>query len=202
MQRGERLGVSFGRCAAAGGTIAADFEPGDNDVEAAIALDLSLEAVEQIAFEFGDLSATETGHVDVISLRATLIKMFFALQVHEIEFIDQPLALEEVEGAVDGDAVDLRIEFLGAAKNSGGIEVLLGGFDDTQDHFALAGHAKSAGHELGLETSGLLGLGKRHKAISLELQLDCNYAVYAENGSRVTGMAWCILKKAFTTGGT
>ena len=136
----------------------------------------------------------------MISLRASFIKMFFALQVHEIEFIDQSLALEEVKGAVDGDAIDLRIEFLGAAKNSGGIEVLLGGFDDTQDHFALAGHAKSAGHELGLETSGLLGLGKRHKAVSLELQLDCNYAVYAEDGSRVTGMAWCIQKKAFTTG--
>ena len=202
MQRGERLGVSFGRCAAAGGTISTNFKPGDDDVESAIALDLSLEAVEQIAFEFGDFPATETGHVDVIPLRATLIKMFFALQVHEIKFIDQALALEEVEGAVDRDAINLRIEFLGAAKNSGGVEVLLGGLDDAQDHFALAGHAKAAGHELGLETSGLLGLGKRHKAISLELQLDCNYAVYAENGSRVTGMAWCIQKKAFTTGGT
>jgi len=98
----------------------------------------------------------------VISLRASFIKMFFALQVHEIEFIDQSLALEEVKGAVDGDAIDLRIEFLGAAKNSGGVEVLLGGLDDAQDHLALAGHAKAAGHELDLEASGLLGLRKRH----------------------------------------
>ena len=50
--------MRFGRCAAACATIAADLEPGDDDVEAAIALDLSLEAVEQVAFEFGDLSAT------------------------------------------------------------------------------------------------------------------------------------------------
>ena len=48
----EHSGVRFGRCAAACATIAAD------DVESAIALDLSLEAVEQVAFEFGDLSAT------------------------------------------------------------------------------------------------------------------------------------------------
>jgi len=54
----EHSGVRFGRCAAACATIAADLEPGDDDVEAAIALDLSLEAVEQVAFEFGDLSAT------------------------------------------------------------------------------------------------------------------------------------------------
>jgi hypothetical protein len=151
-----------GRCSAAGGAVSADFEAGDNDVEAAIALDLSFKAVEQIAFEFEDLAAAETRHVDVISLRATFVVVFFTLQMHEIELVDQTLALEQVEGAVDGDTIDLGIELSGTAKDSGGVEVLLGGFDDAEDHFALAGHAKAAGHELGLEATGLLGLRKRH----------------------------------------
>jgi hypothetical protein len=126
--------------------------------------------------------------------------------MHEIELIDEPLALEEIEGAVDGDAVDLGVKFLGATKDSGGVKVLLGSFDDAEDNLALAGHAKAAGHELSLETSGLLGLGKRHRSVSLELQLDCNYelVVYAEQWRGVTQMVCSIqktdMKKALTAG--
>ena len=56
--------------------------------------------------------------------------MFFALQMHEIELVDKALPFEKIQGAIDGDAIDLRIEFLGAAQYSGGVEVLLGSFDD------------------------------------------------------------------------
>jgi hypothetical protein len=88
--------------------------------------------------------------------------MLFPLQVHEVELVDKALPFEQIQGAIDSDAIDLRIEFLGTAQYASGVEVLLGSFYDAQDHLALAGHAKAAGHELGLEASGLLGLRKRH----------------------------------------
>lgn len=111
-------------------------------MEAAIALDLTLQTVEKIAFEFHNFSAPQARHVDVIALRATLVIMFFALKMHKVEFVHQAVALQQVESAVNRDTIDLRIDFLRAAQNPGSIEVLLGRFDHAQDGFALASHAK------------------------------------------------------------
>ena len=83
--------------------------------------------------------------------------------MHQIELVDKALPFEKIQGAIDSDSINLRIEFLSAAQDSGGIKVLLGSLDNAQNHFALAGHAKAAGHELGLEAAGLLGLRKRHR---------------------------------------
>ena len=58
------MGVSG--CDAAISTITANFEARNDDVKAAIALDLSFEAVEKITFKLGNLAASETSHVDVI----------------------------------------------------------------------------------------------------------------------------------------
>ena len=60
-------------------TITANFEARNDDVKAAIALDLSFEAVEKVALELCNFAASETRHVNVISLRTTFVKMFFAL---------------------------------------------------------------------------------------------------------------------------
>jgi hypothetical protein len=155
----QRLGVSGGWSGAALGAVTADFEAGDDYVEAAVALDLSLQSVEEITLEFRDLAAAQAGHVDVVTLRAALVKMFFSLHVHEIEFIDQAVPLEQTEGAVDGDAVDVGIEAAGVAQDLAGVEVLFGGFDHAQDGAALMRHAEAAGHQFGLQASGGFGLG-------------------------------------------
>jgi hypothetical protein len=85
--------------------------------------------------------------------------------VHQIELVDKALPFEKIQGAIDSDSINLRIEFLGAAQDSSGIKVLLGSFDNAQNHFALAGHSKAARHEFGLEASGLFGLRKRHDSL-------------------------------------
>ena len=167
------MGVS-GRDAAVS-AISANFEARNDDVKAAVALDLPFEAVEKVTLKLGNLAAAKTSHVDVVSLRATFVKMLFPLQVHEVELVDKALPFEQIQGAIDSDAIDLRIEFLGAAQYASGVEVLLGSFYDAQDHLALAGHAKAAGDEFGLETSGLFGLRKRHDSFFNLLQLGCNY---------------------------
>jgi hypothetical protein len=63
-------------------------------MEAAVALDLTFETIEQVALELADTAATETGHVDVVALRAPLIKVLFAFKVHQVKLVYQPMALE------------------------------------------------------------------------------------------------------------
>ena len=111
-------------------------------MEAAIALDLAFEPIKKITFEFHDFAAPQTCHVNVVALRAALVVMLFSLEMHEVEFVHQAVALQQVERAVNRDTIDLRIDFLRAAQNPGRIEVLLGRFDHAQDGFALASHAK------------------------------------------------------------
>ena len=143
--------------------VAADFETADDDVKAAIALDLALQAIKEITFKLHDFAATKAGHVNMVALRATFVEMFFSLHVHEIEFIDQAMAFEKTQGPIDGHPIDMRIEFAGASQNLTGIEMLLGGFDDTQNGEALARHAQATGHQFSLQTSGRFGLRQRHR---------------------------------------
>src|SRR5271157_595690 len=74
--------------------IAADLKPRNQNVELAIALDLSLHAVEQVALEFLHLAAPQAGHVHVVALRTPLVEVTFPLYVQQVEFIHQSLALE------------------------------------------------------------------------------------------------------------
>ena len=86
------------------------------------------EAVEEIAFEFRDLAAAQAGHVNVVALGATLVEMLLSLHVHEVEFVDQAVALEQAEGAVDGDAINQGVEFASLAQDLAGVEVLFAQF--------------------------------------------------------------------------
>jgi hypothetical protein len=139
-------------------TITADFQPGDHNMEPAIALNLSLQAIEEVAFKFRNLAAAQTCHVDVIPLGTALVVVLLALHMHEVKFIDQTVPLQQAKRAIYGDPVDLRIEAASAPQQLAGIKVLFGGFDDAQDGAPLTGHAQSARHQLGLETSWNLGL--------------------------------------------
>ncbi len=151
--------------------VTAHFQPAHDDVELAIALDLSLEAVEQVAFEFHDLSAAQAGHMDMVALRTSLIIVLFALHVHEVEFVDQALPLEQFQRAINRDSIHLGIDFLGAPQNLAGIEMLLRGFDNAENRAALLRHTQASRHQFGLQTARNLGLRQRHKV----LKLSCNY---------------------------
>jgi hypothetical protein len=153
MQQKPRLGGG----SAAGATVSADFQSGYHDVEGAVALDLAFEAIEKSTLELGDLAAAQASHVDMIALRTTLVKMLFSLQVHEIEFVNQAVALEQMQGAIDGDAIDLRVDATGFAEDLAGVEMLFGGFDDAEDGAALAGHTQPARHQFCLKTARSFG---------------------------------------------
>jgi hypothetical protein len=108
-----RLGLLGGTALRA---VAANFEPGDHNMEAAISLNLALESIEQIAFKFGNLAASQAGHVNVIALGAAFVKVFLSLHVHQVEFIDQSVAFQQSKSAINRHPVNLRIDAPGATK--------------------------------------------------------------------------------------
>jgi hypothetical protein len=165
----DRFRSTNSRCAALG-AIAAHFEAADDDVEAAVALNLTFQTIKQVAFKFCDLATAEASHVNVVALRAAFIEMLFAFHVHEIKFVNQAVTLEQIESAIDGNPIDLRIDFAGPAENLASVEMLFGGFDDAENGAALAGHAQAAGHQFRLESARNLGLWQGH-IVETQLQL-------------------------------
>jgi hypothetical protein len=75
------------------GTIPSNFKAADEDVKLTLALDLPFEPLEQIAFEFCDFAAAQARHMNVVTLRAALIKVLLALHVHQVEFVNQAVPL-------------------------------------------------------------------------------------------------------------
>jgi hypothetical protein len=58
--------------------------------------------------------------------------------MHEVEFVDQAAFLEELQGAVNRDTVELGILLLGKVKKAFGIEMLAGLIDQIEENLALA----------------------------------------------------------------
>lgn len=151
---------------AAVGAVTADLHPGDGDVELALALDLSLEAFEQVALKLHDLAATQAGHVEMITLRTALVEVTVAFQVQQVQFVDQAVALKEADGAVDRDPVDGGVDAVGTTQDLGGVEVLLGGFDNAKDDPALACHSQAAGGQFRLQPARSLGGRHGHDVLT------------------------------------
>src|SRR5580704_2709025 len=106
--------------------------------------------------EFADGSAFQAGDVDVIARAVAFVEVLVAAQVEKVQLVDQAVAFEKVDGAVDGDAVDAGIELLGAIENSSGIEMALGVVHDLEQNFSLPRQAHAAFCEGLLQAAGAL----------------------------------------------
>lgn len=131
-------------------TVATHFQACYYDMEAAFALDLSLETVEEIALKLRNLATAEAGHVNVVTLRTALVEVLLPLHMHQIELIDKAMSFQEAQRAIDGYPVNLRIHFPSFAKYLAGIEVLLRGLDHAKNGPALMSHPQATRHELRL----------------------------------------------------
>src|SRR3979409_2687173 len=87
--------------APAGRTIPAHLKSRHQNVELAVALQLVLQSLKSLADKFGDLPATQARHVDVVALQPALVVMPFAIQMHQVKFIDHALALQQAKRAVN-----------------------------------------------------------------------------------------------------
>ena len=67
-----------------------------------------------------------------------------AAKMQQIQFVDEAVLFEQVDGAIDGDEMHAGIDFLGAGENLVDVEVLFRGVHDLQNDAALLGHADAA----------------------------------------------------------
>src|SRR5438270_367197 len=84
----------------ASAAISANFEARHNNMEPALPLNLPLQPVEEVALKLLNLPAPQARHMEMIALGTSLIVVLFALQVHEIQLIHQPMALQQSQRAV------------------------------------------------------------------------------------------------------
>jgi hypothetical protein len=133
----------FGSIRAAVGAVTTDFQAAHHDVKTAVALNLPLKAVEQIAFEFHNLAAAEASHVDVVALGTALVEVLLALHMHQIELVNEPVALKQLQSAVYGNSVDGGVELARMTQELCGVEMLLGVFNHAENSAALPSQAKA-----------------------------------------------------------
>src|SRR5215472_1427723 len=133
---------------------AADFGAGDGNLHFKVAGDLFLQLLVETGFEFTDLAAAKTRDMDMIAGAMGFVVVAIAPQVQKVEFIDEAFFLEQVDSAVDGDEMNVGIDFLGAGEDLVDIEVLLGVVHDFENHAALARQANSLLAQCLLEVAG------------------------------------------------
>jgi hypothetical protein len=136
--------------------VAAYFRARGGDGDPAIFFDLLFQLLVERRLELADRSAFQTGDVDVIAGAVAFIEMLVATQVQQIEFIDQAVAFQQIDGAVDGHAMDARVKLLRAVQNGAGIEMALGAVHHLEQNFSLTGQAHAAFGEGFLQAAGAL----------------------------------------------
>jgi hypothetical protein len=149
------LGLFFG-----GQAVVADaayFGAGDGDEEVAVAGDLVFELIVEMAFEFADFAAPQAGDMDVIARPVGFVVMAVTAEMEQVEFVDEAVFLQKINGAVDSDQVDVFVQLLGAFEDLVNIEVLLSIVHNLEDDATLTGETDSALAQSLLEMSGGLG---------------------------------------------
>ena len=134
----------------AGGAISADLQSRHHNPEAAVFLHLALQFFENIADEFHDFAAPQARHVDMVAVQFALVIVSLAVDMHKVEFVDQSVPLEQLQGSIDRAAIDAGIQLLRLAQELGRIEVFGGRFDHPQNGPPLLGHPDPAVDEMSL----------------------------------------------------
>jgi hypothetical protein len=138
------------------GAVAADFGAGYCDFYLAIAFDLLFELLEEGAFYFPYLAAAQAGDVNVVAQAVAFVIVLIAADVEKVKLVDEAVALEHIQCAIDGDAMDVGIDFLGAFEDGSGVEVLIGIVHNLDENAALTGETDFFGRECGLQAAGTL----------------------------------------------
>jgi diacylglycerol kinase len=110
-------------------------------VKAAVALNLSFQPIEKITLEFHNFATTQASHVNMVPLRASLVKMLLALHMHQVEFVNQAMPFQQIQGSIDRNSINAGIELARMAKDLGSIKVLFRIFDNFENRPALMRHS-------------------------------------------------------------
>src|ERR1700733_4488977 len=120
-----------------------NLETHDLDCKIVLCRDLPLETLECGTVKFLDLPTMKTGKMQMVFLRLDLVIMFFSVEVHQVQLIDQPQPLEQLQGPVYGRAIDIGVPLAGARQESGCIEVCVGALDGFNQRAPLRGQPDS-----------------------------------------------------------
>ena len=82
-----------------------------------VLLDLTLELLKKLAFNLSHFPAAQACDVNVVARTMAFVVVPVAMDVEQVELVEQAVPLEHLERAVDGDAVNARIDFLRALEN-------------------------------------------------------------------------------------
>ena len=94
--------------------------------------------------------------MDVVARAMAFVEVLVTPEVQEIEFVDQAVALEQIESAINSDTMNAGIDFLRAFEDGAGIEMAFGIIHYFKQNFSLAREAYAALFEGRLETSRAL----------------------------------------------
>jgi hypothetical protein len=136
------------------GAVATDFGASDGNLDLAVVFNLTLHLLEEAAFHFPYFPAAQAGDMDMIARAVAFVKMLLTVDVKKVELVNQAHFFKHVEGAIDGDAVNLRVDALRPLEDCAGIEMALGAVHHLKQDAALAREAHSALGESGLQSAG------------------------------------------------
>jgi hypothetical protein len=125
-----------------------DLQADDADLKSALLGHLLLQPFKGGACVLHDGPAAKAGHMGVIAIRLGLVVMSLALDVHQIQFIDQAPLLQEGNSPIDGRAVDVGVLLLSEAEKVGGIQMPGRVLDDANQQASLGCHPDSFGGKL------------------------------------------------------
>jgi hypothetical protein len=133
------------------------FGAGNGHLYVAVAGDLVFELFIETRLKLADFATTQTGNVNVVAWAVSFVVVAVAAKMKKVKFINEALALEKIDGAVNGDQVDFGIYFLGALEDLVDIEMLFGRVHYLEDDTTLARDANASLPEGSLEMAGGLG---------------------------------------------
>ena len=124
--------------------VPADFRAREGDLESELRLHLAADGLELFAEKLLDAAAAQADDVRVLLLQAGFVVMLFAFEVGQIQLVHQAAFLEQLQRAIDGDAVELGIFFLGHLIQTLGVQMQAGVVDQVEQQPPLAREANPA----------------------------------------------------------
>lgn len=113
--------------------------------------------------------------MDVIAWSVAFVVVAIAAQVQQVQLVNQALAFQQVERAIDRYLRNFGIDFLSAVEDFVRIEMAARGLHHLQDHAALAGEADAARTE---------GLGQVTRHLTIDALAGGNAMGWSVRGHR------------------
>jgi hypothetical protein len=118
-------------------TVPANLGPRQQNLKAEMQLHLASQSLKRLAEELLHLSASQANDMRVLLFQPRFVIVLIAGVVHQVQLIDQPALLQKLEGAVNGNAVQLRITLMRHRVKTLGIEMFPGFVDQLQEDLPL-----------------------------------------------------------------